>query len=725
MSFSAATCLTFNPTIQHSDGPFDIYLNSDYSSTPFSSVTLSDISINCPFIFKNIPDTTTNFGIKDTIKNYCITIQINNNDVCNNCLLGLSEYSSTTISVITAGILTGSCQSIISDYKINWYGPNNTTNLAFSSGGGSTFSYDYQHPLIGDGRSIPQNEGVYTPIIENVIINNISYSNTGGTDNILFQGNCLPTTNVLPLTCNLGTNNNKFSPYSAYTHFLSLNVPSSKPKQVSSTFKLSAGTKYLAWAFKAYGKSDRLTISFSGSNYGGTIIGLEDIIVGSNEITNLTPSLYPKRASIGVDRFLPKITTLTGLTINDNDIIKIDIDSPEPDTLWDFYITCVNDWDCNDCITDQQYKISGSTIKNVTGDCGYTSISFKITNCNFEDNKNSDLLTYVGFYPEQNDGLTNFEANLQSEELRSLLYTPHTTCSSDNCGYKKSVCVTGVTKTIYDKTFLTDGKGVYGFTGSSDFISSYYNSWVNVTNGSCSGSTNVNSIDYYRYVQMTIPSDVRPDSCGDVPTGVLPSITLFLHMTSTVLTGTTGSQYYMKLTANTITNHLTFNVCDSGCLSSVQRNVVERVNNCSTGITTNNGTNRTFNSGVYFSDPLFVNKTYSGVTSQTATTYDGVFRTTSYNTNTYPFSGNPSTIIPSLSGTVCNYNSTGDITNNATYKTYNHYKFKYKIILTNTLDSKDFDIFATPIVNYSLSGSSVLAYRYSGGSVYTNPTYII
>ncbi len=96
MSFSAATCITFNPTVQTSTGPFDIYLNSDYTSTPFSSATLNDLT-NCPFVIV-VPIGTNNLGIKDTVNDYCITIPIQDNDICINCDLGLSQYSANTIS---------------------------------------------------------------------------------------------------------------------------------------------------------------------------------------------------------------------------------------------------------------------------------------------------------------------------------------------------------------------------------------------------------------------------------------------------------------------------------------------------------------------------------------------------------------------------------------------------------------------------------------------------
>jgi hypothetical protein len=95
--------------------------------------------------------------------------------------------------------------------------------------------------------------------------------------------------------------------------------------------------------------------------------------------------------------------------------------------------------------------------------------------------------------------------------------------------------------------------------------------------------------------------------------------------------------------------------------------------------------------------------------------------------NTYPFSGTPSTIIPSLSGTVCDYRLTGSETLPQNGNISNvHYKWYYKTFLTNPLDIRDYDIWAAPIINYTADTNNlVLAYRFSGGTATTiNPTYV-
>ena len=93
-TFSAATCLTSSFV---SPGPFNIYLTDDYTSTPFSSVTRDQLTLDCPFIFNNIPEGTTTLYVKDVREIYCFTIPIQGN-ICQTCNLGLSNYSATTIT---------------------------------------------------------------------------------------------------------------------------------------------------------------------------------------------------------------------------------------------------------------------------------------------------------------------------------------------------------------------------------------------------------------------------------------------------------------------------------------------------------------------------------------------------------------------------------------------------------------------------------------------------
>ena len=719
-TFSAATCITYNPGPVPAEGPFEIYLNNNYDVPPFIPyLTLWDVTGGqCPYIIE-VPTGTTVINFKDILTSYCISIPVQDNNICQTCNLGLSLYSASTSSVITAGALTGSCQTPIVDYKINWYGPDSTTTLAFSSGSGiyANPASTYTHPLSGPGRSIPSTAGVYTPVIQNVTVNGYSYSNTGGTNNIPvnFLG-CLPTTNVLPLTCDVRTNNT--GAFTGYTHYLSLDISSSTPQTIESTFKIQEIT---------------------------TKIGLEDIVLGnpidgSVFTTNLTPNIYPKTGNTGNSGyFYRKITTLTGLTINNNDNIEIKIQPATSETLWKLYITCLNDFECDDCLTSNiTNKIIGSTITSTTGNCGANTVKFSVSGCSQIDQNNSDLYKYYGFYGNYNAIDEYTIQNLLTNNYTYGLYLDRFTCYGAYCNYQIPICATDSTPTSYDKTFLLDGKGVFGFTGSSQVISSYYNNWVNTKSLCWVDGTLPTSINYYKYIVITIPSSTAPNDCGDFVGTRTREI--FLHPTSTIVTGITGSQYYMKLTTNTITNQYpkVYGSCDSGCQSTLD-SIITQINNYSTGSTSNGyGTNKVFSgtsgTGVYYIKSAYSYYYYESSASNPTSGQNGFFKSSTSIGNTYPFSGDPgnpftiipSIIIPSLSGTVCNYNQSGSLDNQGSYQKFNHYKWYYECRLPNSLNQNDFEIWTIPIVNGVLISPSVLVYRFSGGTATTiNPTYII
>jgi hypothetical protein len=183
----------------------------------------------------------------------------------------------------------------------------------------------------------------------------------------------------------------------------------------------------------------------------------------------------------------------------------------------------------------------------------------------------------------------------------------------------------------------------------------------------------------------------------------------------------------MTITANTITKQITYPSDPCGDPNNAIISLVNEINITSTSSSILWGTNRTFPSpGLYYKNPVSATYIGTGFTSSTtADTKTGLWRSTSGSFNTYPFSGTPSTLIPSLSGTVCNYDSYGQSTFNATagQTTFFHYRHEYETRLLNS--SNDFEIWATPIINGQLVPPKVLAYSNIGGVITTNPTYVI
>ena len=740
MSFSAATCITFNglpPSPQV--GPFTIYYDSGHTEVILSNVNLSELtSPNCPYIISNIDDGTEFFYFKDQ-NNYCFTISVQDNDICSNCNLGLSKYSATTISRLSCGFLTGSCQNI-TDYVIHWYGPNDITTLQKRTGFGSVFSgqYDISHPFLGIS-AIPLPEGVYTPIIQKVIVNGLTFSNTGGTNSILFDGNCLPTTTIQPLTCFNRTNTGTTWPQSAYSHSITFeSVSGVEPLPVTSTYVISSSTKFMAVAFKGYGNPDRLQIEFNGLNY-STPIGLLDVSVGSFiSANNFNPSSFPMSASTGngYGDFYTKIICLTGLTVSNNDSLLITVTPSTTITSWDLLITCLDNYNCVECgLNYQPYKIIGSSITGTTIPCNIIRVNYKISGCpnpyitkSLSDYHTYYLLgqqylTFIQYYSRIGDEASNIFNNSTKD-----LYFSNVSCTQSNPQINSPneiLCSIDSTQTIYSKTFLTDGtnRGVFSISGSPTVISTYYNTWM-YAKTTYSGSTNPLDLSYYRFFGLILPNPNLGINCIDGEVG----LTIYIHQFSNIITGVTSGNHYLSITANTITNQMSYNSCDLNCVTFVN-NYVNSVNTSSTGSTLNGyGVDKTYSTGKYYTKPIrfvyFLNSSSSVVTGDSGMN-SSFYRTSDWISDTIPFSGG-TTLIPSLSGTVCNYGVTG--TRNNSYSSFanTNYKCDFESRIVNPSNINDFEIWATPIVNGVLIPPKVLAYRFSGGTATTiNPTYII
>ena len=747
-TFSAATCLTSSFV---SPGPFNIYLTDDYSSIPFSSVTKNQLTIGCPFIFSNIPTGTTTLYLKDVNLLYCFTIPVRDNNICQTCNLGLTNYSSTTITRLSCGVLTGSCQNI-TDYVIHWYGPNDITTLQKRTGFGSVFSgeYDIPHPFLGIS-AIPLPEGVYTPIIQKVIVSGLTFSNTGGTNNILFDGNCLPTTTIQPLTCFNQTNTKTEYWASGYNHNITFSSQSQGiPQPVSSTYVLSPTTNFIAWKFQGNSIPDTIKLSFRGSGYLNDI-GLENWVIGTNSSNAYTPSLISKSAATA--SYFTKITCLTGLTRNLGDKIIIDIIPADKNTDWDLLITCLDNFNCNSCAYTNPYKIIGSTITGITNNCKI-NVKFTVSGCSSNTLFSEDYFKYYDT-TELNGVSTLFQDAQRILSQQQLGGTFNNIRYADTNGnlpydsadfyYNNKVCTydfqypqgelkscrTDPNDITYEKTFLTDGsnRGVFSITGSSTVISTFYTSWIAAINLSNSLGYNPNNtnLGYYRYFGWYFPKPNHPHACGD-QSGTNAAL---IHPSSTVLTGTTsGGNYFFNITANTITSGYTISTCDINCVSRIS-GVLSVVNDSSTGNTQFNqyfSANTSFGwYGIYYA-PVFEFLYYitALTTTFSAQTIGEKIFTNDWSTSTYPYSGTSPSIIPSLSGSVCNFNNLGSEGSFQGGFYNDSILCQYTTLYPNSADTSSFEIWATPIINYVPTPQDVLAYRYSAGNVtYSSSTYII
>jgi hypothetical protein len=375
------------------------------------------------------------------------------------------------------------------------------------------------------------------------------------------------------------------------------------------------------------------------------------------------------------------------------------------------------------------------------------TLPFLVSGCSINDFKNSNYFNYyTNPQPVVSSVLTSygfpFNASFAASYFNNLApniltnvgliypsdYYTALNWGNSNCTFYtyyngNESCSTRPTPTYYDRTFAPNGCGVLGYTGDSYFISLVYETYKYFVNNPISGylyDPNSANTQYYAYFQMEFPKASNVDYCGD-PTDFQNYI---IHPSSVIETGTTGSDYYAKITANTISNGTSFTSCEINC-SANTNNAIYSINNAATGGTV---FYKSFSSGFYFLNQI---KSYSGLkyntTYLTANTRYGYYITYDTSYNTYPFSGGSNTLIPSLSATCCPNYTKG--TNNPYFNSLSHriYKYQYTIALTNPSDVLDFDISAHTITNGLPVGTAdILVYRYSGGSVlYSDPTYII
>jgi hypothetical protein len=731
MSFSALTCITFTGTTPL--GPtIYFYSNLDGFISSFGNAPLlSLVGENCPYTITGIPDGTTTIRLKDPTTNCCVDIPIDSTlDLCIFCDFGFDIYSATTVSEIIAGDLTGACDSNITDYLINWYGPGiGSTNVAFTSGKGSEFSYTWTHPLTGNSAILVES-GVYTPKVESVVING-----TPLYDDLGAIGECFTPVTVQPFTCLNGTE------VGNYSHILTFsNVAGETPQPLSSNFLIDSTTNYFAWSFAGFSVADTLRIYYSGANYTNPIL-IENIEIGFSPLpTNLSPNVNPKSASTGnFDVFYAKVTCLTAFTYSSGDILILEV-IPNPtntNTNWTLKFECLEVFDCTNCIFDTPlYKIVESSITGITGTCNTLNVSYSVSGCSFSTNNSFDIFKY--FIPTEADVIGNLQlrSRIDTSDFNNLrnisnqLYYSTISCFGYQPIYEPYICFNPHNNsTISLKTFLLNSnqrKFELRFSDINDF-----DAYMNTLNAALvySGSTNPLTLEYYRELRLGVPTPQGSIPCGDT---TIP-LSYNIHPSSmVVMTGTSAppENYTLDITATTISKQINFDVCDNYCNSGLN-DIVNNINETVTATTTN-FTGTTTAGSRYVTPFYLIFGIQSGSTSNTNQTDNGFIIIPQYTNETYAFSGNPLTSIPSLSARTCN-----NLESFMSYEsnnfgvgaggTYQRYQYYYKVELTNPSDVRDFRIYASPITNGLPTFSSTdFVYGFSGGSVYhTNPTYLI
>ena len=732
MPFSASTCLTDIGTTTLTN-PIRIFSNSDSYTSPFTSITLNQITTNCPLVLTGIPDDTTTIKFKDS-NNYCFDVDLTCNNLCATCDLNFNTYSATTIGQIVAGNITGSCNSSITDYLIYWYEVGDPINPVFTSGYGTEFQpYNYIHPLTGTSFVLVRS-GTYEPIIDKVIISGLTFSQTGGTGTILANLDCLPTFTVEALKCDDVDGGSDLTQYS-HKFSYSAQTGGAIPKSVSTTFELSASTNYFTWRFKGESVPDEVKLTFVGSSYSYNPIVLDYWKIGSSGVSTLvTPTTYPR--TYQTSDFFGKVIPLSGLSVTNGDNILIEVipSTANTQTSWTFYCGCLDEFNCDICTpssattvsgtTSYQFKISADTITTIPEACGVRVKMSVISDCPYSLYTGSSYKLYSPNYSVNKvylpDNKLDWGPNGDSGLGTSLIYYNQTRCTLQD--FASSTCITsGSSVTItYEKS-----PNLFRVTSNNLSVlnTHFYQPYLTniVPNISPFSGDNTN-VGFYKYFRIQYTNATGSQNCGDG----IGTRDIYFHQTSVVTTGTTGPNYYIDFTMPTVTYGMFYTSCDISCEELTKNTMVVRINNSSTGNTSNY--TGTTNQGVVLQNGLRpLNSVTENLFTQTATTISGAILIDGYNNYTYPYSGSPATIIPSLSSQTCDIST--NLLGNQTSRLYEKIYYSY---ITEFYDEFDllgsFRIFAREINSNGAANQSVktLVYELTNGFItYTDPQYLV
>ena len=723
MSFSVSACLSntgtspLGPTLSVYSNPVSTLNPGIFVRTiPTTSIT----GANCPFTFL-VPDGTENIRIFDPVSFCYVDIAVSNNNVCYTCTLGLSGVTNNLTSLINVNGLSGTCDNDISNFVIDWYGPAPSTSLAFTSGKGTLFSgeYQYTHP-INNVNSPILIDGTYTSRIRKVELNGVKFSSTGGTGNIISCNltGCSSSVIVSPYNCNNGTG----GPDPLYTHYKEFVYTDSSiaPDSLSAVFVINSTTKAFIWKFEGLSIYDTLKLTFVGSSYPQPIL-LEEIRVGNDAgSVDFTPTTWPK---IFNGPNFKKLTVLTGLTVNNNDKIIINV-TPNPSnnsTTWKYSFGCSTlptpNKTCLDSYRNKPYKIKASTISYIGPDsCGRYNVTFSVSGCSTTDNSsfvNSDLVklsnnSYFTDYISTNEPSklvtvsTNYQLYQNYNVIESYEFTRGGNCTNIPGQQIKVVKSSTSQLEIY-------------FTDLAD-LTIYYNDFTTIKNELISAfqAYSVNNITYnfYKYFSLNVYNGTY--TCGD---STPPFESLYFHYSSTATSASTttypGFGYVMNITTPLITNNYT---CPNTCSNCSAINTTTLVNN------TRNLTGYIKNvTGYRLIKPFQKKIGLSSTGNQSNLTFEasGAFNLYyDYSHNTYPATGSgPYTLVPSLSG------RTWDWENHTYYDGagYTQEVFRYEVRVTS-FSPFQYSIYAKQISNFISTGNWIQVWSSTAGII--NSTYV-
>jgi hypothetical protein len=689
---------TITPTVTPTDPP------PTYSPTPTptNTPTKTTTPTNTPTKTTTPTPTVTSIGPQPTPTNTPTPTLTQTPGILNLCTspcnLGLSNYIQNTVGQIICGNLTGSCGSITA-YTIFWY--DSLGNIALKSGFGTPYlfvgPYNYNHPMtVINSPMLPPD--IYTPVIQAVTIAGTTYTSTGisGTTAALMSCFASSQITVESFNCSNGTLTGNYEHRVQFTAGAGSAVP---PSSMYSHFNMDPSKKYFAFAFRGNLIPDTLKITFIGSNYGNTPIVVEFIDIGGLPCSpSSIPSLsggtdyrvaaLPKKYVFGsineTNNYFNKILNLSNFVINSGDYLVLEV-IPNPtqnQTSWDFYFTCLENFNCETCVNNYisypygQQIILSSITSTFNFECNRLDIYLTLAGCDVSTLLSEDIFKYLH---------SDF-SNLSNPSLQTRNIVGGCACGGYQSGYygltnnqplfgtsafplspngggcliisagTTTLCTTNSPNTIS----VTKVNNVITITCSSltdrDAFFNSYQTQLTAIGWSPTPPLST-SINYYRAIVLDHYQPLNINSnCADNQF-VLKSWRI--HPSSSVTTSNVPGNYQMIITMNLITNNygggnpICVSPCSATTGSFVANTITPSYNADSSYSSTSNTALRSFNP--FARTVSVINAAGAGPMFYGASTW---MYFPWYSNITYPYSGSPLTIIPSLSATTCDFGGT-------------------------------------------------------------------
>ena len=374
-----------------------------------------------------------------------------------------------------------------------------------------------------------------------------------------------------------------------------------------------------------------------------------------------------------------KVINLSNFVINNGDYLIIEVipNQTQNQTSWDLYFTCLERFECDSCI--QQYypypygqEIILSTITTSSSlTCNLLNVNFTVTGCSANILANEDIFKY--FHPEffglSNPLLPTYNTLSQTcrcTGLRPSYMDAMTTYSlgtvfplgplGGNCTIVNTGVTTTCTSNIPNTVNVTKVNNVITITCSSQtdrdaFYNSYLSRMTNI--GWLPTPPLPTSVDYYKVIIFDHYQPLNINSnCAD---NQFTLKSWSFHPSSLVTTTNAPGNFKMIINMTLISNNYGGGntICGLSCSGTVTNFITNNVN---PSYYADINYSSISNTALRSIDPFIrIRGIVRSNNSMSQMVYSAYWDVPWYSNITYPYSGNPLTIIPSLSATTCDW----------------------------------------------------------------------